>query len=253
MKKTIIVLCLGMILSSCSIVGPGERGVRIALGSVSDDAKTPGVYLWIPFLMGMANINVQVQKADIESTAASKDMQDIHAHVAVNWSLSPDKVVVTYKTIGDESDVEKRILNPAVNEIMKAATSKRTAEEVLTKRLEMKKDIDEGLSSRLAQYGITLHDVSIVDLKFSDGFSQAIEHKQIAEQQAKQASYVAEKATQDARAEVERAKGQAEAQRLLKSTMTGEILQQRAIEKWDGHFPQVMGSGQVPFLNLNLK
>jgi len=253
MKKMIVVLCLGLVFSGCSIVGPGERGVRITLGSVSEEAKAPGAYFWIPFLVGMENIDVQVQKADIESNAASKDMQDVHAHVAVNWSLSPDKVVSTYKAIGDERAVETRILNPAVNEVMKAATAKRTAEEVLTKRLEMKKDIDEGLSARLSQYGITLHDVSIVDLKFSEGFSQAIEHKQIAEQQAKQASYVAEKATQDARAEVERAKGQAEAQRLLKSTMTSEILQQRAIEKWDGHFPQVMGGGSVPFLNLNLK
>ena len=136
---------------------------------------------------------------------------------------------------------------------MKSATAKRTAEEVLTKRLEMKQDIDDVLRERLLSYGIKLHDVSIVNLKFSEGFTQAIEHKQIAEQQAKQAAYVAEKATQDAKAEVEKAKGQAEAQRLLKSTITSEILQQKAIDKWDGRFPQVMGSGHVPFLNIELK
>lgn len=248
MKK---VLVLALILSGCSVVGPGERGVRISLGSVSDDAKVPGAYLWIPFLLGMAKVDVQIQKSDIESGAASKDMQDIRAKVAINWSLSPDNVVKTYKEIGNENDVENRILTPAVNEVMKSASAKRTAEEVLTHRMEMKKDIDDGLKIRLSQYGITLHDISIVDLRFSEGFTQAIEHKQIAEQQAKQAAYAADKATQDARAEVERAKGQAESQRLLRANLTDEILQQKAIEKWDGKLPEILANGgALPFINL---
>lgn len=252
MKKFFIIVT-ALTMTACSVVGPGQRGVRVSLGTVSEEPKPPGAYLWIPFIMGMAKIDVQVQKTDIESSAASKDMQDVHAAVAVNWALSPENVVKTYKEIGDEYEIEERILKPAVNEVMKAATARRTAEEVLTQRLDMKKDIDAGLLERLKRYGIELHDVSIVNLKFSEGFSQAIEHKQIAEQQAKQAGYVAEKATQDAKAEVERAKGQATAQNLIKSTMTKEILQQRAIEKWDGHFPQVLGSGSVPFINVDMK
>lgn len=239
-----------LMLTSCTIVGPGERGIRISLGSVSEDSKPSGAYLWLPFVLGMAKIDMQIQKSEIEATAASKDMQDVTAKVAINWSMSPENLVKTYKEIGDEDDVSKRILMPAVNEVLKASTAKRTAEEILTKRLEMKKDIDEGLKERLGKYGIALQDISITNLKFSDGFAQAIEHKQIAEQQAKQAAYVAEKATQDAKAEVERAKGQAEAQRLLKESITPGLLQKMAIEKWDGHFPQYMGGGPVPFLNI---
>jgi prohibitin 1 len=247
----VLVLAFAFFATGCSVVGPGQRGIRISLGKVNETPLAPGAYLWIPMVYGLQKMNVQIQKADIESSAASKDMQDVRAKVAVNWSLAPENVVRTYKEIGDEADVEQRILAPAVNEVLKAATSKRTAEEVLTKRLEMKKDIDEALLARLKQYGITVHDVSIVNLGFSEGFTQAIEHKQIAEQQAKQASYVAEKATQDARAEIERAKGQAESQRLMKQTITTEILQKMAIEKWDGKFPQVMGGNQtLPFINI---
>lgn len=249
--KFILAMSLGF-LCACTVVGPGQRGVRISLGTVSEDPKPPGAYVWIPFIMGMDKIDVQIEKSEISSNAASKDMQDIHAEVAINWSMAPENVVKTYKAIGDQHEVERRILEPAVNEVMKSTTAKRTAEEVLTKRMEMKKDIDDGLILRLAQYGITLHDVSITNLKFSEGFTQAIEHKQIAEQQAQQAAYVAQKATQDAKAEIERAKGQAEAQRLMKSTITQEILQQRAIEKWDGHFPQVMGAN-TPFISFDSK
>lgn len=184
MKIVLIGLLLAM--TACSVVGPGERGVRVSLGSVSADAKPPGAYMWIPFIMGMKKINVQLQKSEIKASAASHDMQDVTAVVAVNWSMSPDNVVDTYQKIGDEDDVEQRVLIPSVNEVLKAATSKRNAEEILTKRLEMKKDIDEGLSARLKQYGITLQDISIVNLQFSHGFTEAIEQKQIAEQQAKQ-------------------------------------------------------------------
>lgn len=261
--KILFMTMIAFSLIGCSIVGPGSRGVRTTFGSVSDEVKDTGFYLWIPFILGMKKINIQIQKSDIKSTAASKDMQDIHAEVAVNWSLNAKDVVKTYKEIGDEDDVEIRILLPAVNEVMKATTSKLTAEEVLTKRMQMKDDIDKGLKARLAQYGITLYDVSIVNLQFSPGFTQAIEHKQIAEQQAQQAVYVAQKATQDAIAAVEqakgesqstleRAKGQAKAQELLKSTLTKEMLQQHAIDKWNGNFPQVMGSGSLPFINLKM-
>lgn len=261
--KKLILIATCLMLSACSVVGPGSRGVRTTFGTVSDDVKDSGLYLWIPFVLGMKKINVQIQKSDIKATAASKDMQDIHAEVAVNWSLDPKNVVKTYKEIGDEDDVEIRILIPAVNEVMKATTSKLSAEEVLTKRLDMKTSIDNGLKNRLAQYGITLYDVSIVNLQFSSGFTQSIEHKQIAEQEAQQAVYVAQKATQDAKAAVEqakgesqstleRAKGQAKAQELLRSTLTKEILQQHAIDKWSGNFPQVMGSGSLPFINLKM-
>lgn len=236
-------------LGACSIVGPGELGVRISLGSVSDEAKVPGAYLWFPFVMGMATVDTQIQNSEIESNAASKDMQEVHAKVAVNWSLTPENAVRTYKQVGDEEAVKLRILIPAVNEVLKSATAKLTAEEVLTKRMEMKADIDKALKERLSQYGISLHDVNIVNLEFSDGFTQAIENKQIAEQQAKQAHYVADKATQDAKAEVERAKGQAEAQKLVKSTISPELLKLKAIEKWDGKLSTVSGGGVTPFIN----
>lgn len=249
--KIIFILILAMQVTACTVIAPGEVGIRVSLGKVGDEPKPSGAYVWLPFIIGMENINIQIQKSEMEAAAASRDMQDVTATLAVNWSINPKVVIQTYKEIGTQEDVRQRILLPAVNEVLKSATAKRNAEEILTKRMEMKKDIDETLKERLLQYGIVLHDVSIVNLKFSQGFTQAIEHKQIAEQQAKQAAYVAEKATQDAKAEVERAKGQAESQKLVKESISQAILQKAAIDKWDGKFPQVMGSGNLPFI-LNL-
>lgn len=249
----ILAIVMAVAATGCSVIGPGQRGIRISLGTVSNDLKEPGAYAWFPSLLGMVKINVQIQKSEVEASAASKDMQEITTHVALNWSLAPEKVIDTYKTIGDEDDVLTRIISPAINEVLKATAAQRNAEEALTQRLSMKNEIDTQLKARLATYGITVHDLSIVNFKFTDEFEKAIERKQIAEQEAKQAGYDAAKALQQAKAQVNRAQGEADSQKLVRATLTAEILQQRAIEKWDGHFPQVMGSGTMPFLNLNLK
>lgn len=252
-KMKPLIISMIFVLGGCSVVGPGERGIRVSLGKASSDVKDSGAYFWIPFLVGMKRIDVQIQKSEVQAFAASKDMQEITTHVAVNWSISPEKVVEIYKSIGDERDVFSRLIEPSVQEVMKEAVSKRTADEALTKRLEMKVDIDRSLKDRLSHYGVNVTDVNIVNFKFSDEFLKAIEEKQIAEQHSKQAEYGALKAIQDAKAEVNRAKGQAEAQQLMKSTITKEILQQRAIEKWDGKFPHVMGAGALPFINLKME
>lgn len=250
MKKFML---LAVLLSGCTVVGPGQRGIRFFFGKASSTVEEPGAYVWIPFFSGMEKVDVQVQKSEIRTSAASKDMQEITTDLAINWKLSPERVVLTYKNVGNEDAILQRILYPAVNEVLKAATAKYTAEDILKKRTELKSAVDAGLKERLNAYGIDLFDVSITHLEFTKGFEEAIEQKQIAEQRAKQASYEAEKATQDARAAVETAKGQAASQQLIKASITHEILQQRAIEKWDGHFPQVMGSGALPFINLKME
>ncbi len=154
-----------------------------------------------------------------------------------------------------------RILTPAVSEVFKAVTARKTAEEIITKRSDLAEETQVMLKERLSKYGVVLDDIAIVDLDFTAEFARAVESKQIAEQQAKQAEYVANKATADAKATVNTAKGQAEAaltnaraqaeaQRLLKQSITPELLQLKAIEKWDGSMPQVIGTGGNLLFNI---
>lgn len=243
---------LAIFLSGCSVISPGERGVRIYAGHASAEPLQPGPHFWFPVLAGIASVDVQVQKSQVDSVPQSKDMQNITTSVAVNWSIDPDQVVAVYKRLGDEEEIYTRIIQPAVSEVLKSSMAQMTAEEILLKRMELKKNIDAGLTARLQAYGVNATDVNIVDLKFDERFTKAIEDKQIAEQQAKAAQYVADKAVKDAEAQVNLAKGQAESQRLLQVSTTPVILQQAAINKWDGHFPQYMGGGQLPFLNIKV-
>ncbi|WP_206208927.1 SPFH domain-containing protein, partial [Vogesella mureinivorans] len=91
--------------------------------------------------------------------------------------------------------------------------------EAITKREELKQDFDTALGQRLDKYGIIVLDTSVVDLTFSPEFARAVEEKQIAEQRAQRAVYVAQEAEQEAQADINRAKGRAEAQRLLAETL----------------------------------
>lgn len=240
------------LLKSFVTVNPGERGVLINLGKVQKTILDEGIHPVFPFITSVKKLNVRIQKTDIEATAGTKDLQSVQTKLALNWYIDPTKVNKIYQQIGDEQQITTQIITPAITEVLKAATPKKTAEEILTQREELKAVIDTAIKERLAVYGIIVSEVAIVNVSFSPAFAKAIEAKQIAEQQAKQADYEALKATKQAEAEVNRAKGQAEAQRLMRQTLTAQLLQKQAIEKWNGQFPQVMsGNGTLPFINIS--
>lgn len=260
MKNKILVFSL-IFLTGCSVVNPGERGVRITLGSAGSESLNSGVYLWIPFITDVEQLNVRVQKSEVETNAASKDMQDVHTTFALNWRLEAEKVPEIFKTMGDEDDVLQNVIKPAISEVLKAATAKKTAEEILTKRHELKEEVDAEIKARMAKYNLIVDEINITNVQFSRDFTKAVEEKQIAEQKAKQAEYDAIKAKVDAGAAVNKARGeaesnlviakaQAEAQKLLQTTVSPAILQLKAIEKWDGTMPQIMGNSANMLFNI---
>lgn len=125
-----------------------------------------------------------------------------------------------------------------------------TAEEIITKREEVKAGVDDLLTTRLTNYHVAVDDISLVHVHFSERFRDAVEKKQIAEQEAKRAEFVALKAIQQAETMVNLAKGEAEAQRLVQETLTAEILQKQTIEKWDGELPKIVSEGGKEVLSL---
>ena len=234
------------------IVNAGERGVVMQFGKVQDRVLDEGLHAIMPGVDTVKKINIRVQKDEFTDTAASSDLQQIRSKIAVNWRIEADKVNDIYQQVGDEERIVISIINPAVSEVLKAATAKKTAEQIITERNDLKNEIDEGLQARLSPYGLAIDNVSLIDFSFSEEFAKAIEAKQIAEQEAKRAVYLQEKANREIEIEVSRAKGQAEAQKVLRENLTPELLQKQAIDKWDGKFPEVMtGDGTLPFINVN--
>ena len=249
---SVVLLVVAIIFKPFTIVNAGERGVMLQFGKVQDNVLDEGIHPIIPIITQVKRLSVRVQQNSFKADAASKDLQKVSTQLAVNWHIDARQVNKVFQRIGDQEEIISRIITPAVSEVLKAATANKTAEEIITKRNDLKQEIDNNLKNRLANYGVLIDDVSLVDFTFSPEFSKAIESKQIAEQEAKQAEFIALKAAKEAVGEVNRAKGQAEAQRLQRQTLTKELLQKQAIEKWDGRFPTVMaGDGALPLINLD--
>lgn len=253
-----------MLMGSYAIVPPGHRGIVIHMGKTSDVVLEEGFTFKIPFVTNVKSVSTRIQETSIQTEAASRDMQTVHTVLSINWHISPDKVNTVFKRIGESEVIENNIIQKQVSEVLKAATALMSAEEILSRRNELKLRIDNDLIQKLAAFDLSVDNVNLADFKFEPEFNKAVESKQIAEQQAKQAEYVAQKAEVDARAEVNTAKGRAAAtlikakaeadSNLLKlKTLTPELIRYETIQRWDGALPQVQsGSGSGTLFNLNL-
>ena len=236
-------------LGSVYMTPVGHVGVVTQFGDVKYQVRQ-GIHMKAPLgIQSVYNFDTRVQKDDVKTEGASKDLQIVKMEVVANWHITPNKVMDTFQKVGTKNDVVRKIIAPAINEVIKASSAKYTAEEIITKRPKLKQDIDLKLSKRLRDYGVTLDDVSLVNIDFSPEFNKAIEEKQVAEQEAQKAQFIAEKAKKEAEAIVNKAKGEAEAQRLQQESLTPNLLQKLWIEKWDGKLPQYVTNGS-PLLTI---
>ncbi len=241
------IIVLITVLSSFIIINPGERGVKVTLGTMSSDVLTEGLHFKLPFVQNVQIVDVKTQKAEYESNSASKDLQSVASIVAINYNPEPSSVGRLLSEIG--SNYEFKIIKPAIEEAVKSSTAQFTAEELITKRSEVKDKITETVKARLAKSYIEVDEVSIVDFGFSPEFDKAIEQKQTAEQQALKAKWELERVKIEAQQKVEQAKAEAEALRLQKQELTPELVKLRAIEKWNGVLPKVTG-GATPMVPI---
>ncbi|MEM9264062.1 MAG: prohibitin family protein [Cyanobacteria bacterium P01_F01_bin.13] len=253
-------IVIGLILTSTLvIINPGQAGVLSILGKAQNAPLLEGVHIKPPLVSFVDIYDVTVQKFEVPAESSTKDLQDLRARFAINFRLDPSNIVEIRRKQGTLANVVTKIIAPQTQESFKIAAARRTVEEAITQRTKLKEDFDDALSSRLEKYGIIILDTSVVDLSFSDEFARAVEEKQIAEQSARRAVYVAQQAEQEAQAEINRAKGRAEAQRLLAETLKAQggelVLEKEAIEAWKAggsKMPRVlvMGDkgGQVPFI-----
>ena len=250
-QLTLVIIFLAILSKFFVIVNAGERGVLMQFGKVQEQVLGEGLHVIVPTVYSVKKLSVRVQKQEISAEASSKDLQDVFTDVALNWHIIPDEANAIFQQIGDEKEVVVRIIDPAVEEVLKAVMAKYTAEEIITKRGEVKAAVDEFLTLRLLTYHIAVDDISLVHVHFSERFSDAVEAKQIAEQEAKRGEFLALKAVKEAEAKVNLAKGEAEVQRLLQDNLTPELLERQAIEKWDGKLPLIFGDGGKNLFDLS--
>lgn len=247
--STVVLGIIGILIilpgvGAWNIIGAGNVGVITRFGAVNRVAN-PGLILKIPLVEYVHMMETRTQKEVADASSASKDLQEVKATIALNYHLRGEKAVEVYQNIG--TDYKTRVIDPAMQEAFKATTAKFTAEELIGKREAVKQEALTELKDRLSSYNVVVDNFNIINFDFSAEFNQAIEQKQVAQQNL-------EKAKLEAQTALTQAQGQANAQKALKDTgsLSAEYLEFLALQKWNGVLPTVTGNG-VPFINIPIK
>lgn len=259
--KAIVISAIAVILlliagiSTVTIVPAGTAGVVVTMGKVSNNALDSGLHFKIPFIQSVVIMNNKIQKCEVESNSVSKDLQTVSSSVAVNFHISSDSAASIYRTIGEQ--YQDTVLQPAIQEAVKSISAQYTAEELITKRTAVGDEIGSALTEKVSEYGIIIDKFNIVNFGFTDEFNDAIEQKQVAEQnylkaktekeqQLMEAEADAKKqvisAEAEAEAKLKKAEAEAEANEKINASLNGNILTYQQIQKWDGKYPNVVSS-----------
>lgn len=233
-------LVVAFLFSTFTIVPSGSSGVRTTFGKVSDTVMESGMNFQLPFIQKTIIINNQVQREDVQGEAASKDLQTVAYNVSVNYNVIASESANLYRNVGKSwSEV---IIRPAIQESVKAAIARYTAEQLITNRSSVSNDMLEEISNRMKDYGINVSEINIITMDFSAEFDAAIEAKTVAEQQVLTEQQNLEKVKVVAEQKIVEAQAEAEANKTKSESITDEILTSDFISKWNGQTPVVMGS-----------
>lgn len=244
---------LTIVASAFTVISAGHTGVQVTFGEVNMTPLSEGVHFVNP-LSSVKDVDVRLQKAKLDgASAGTKDLQQVHTDIVVQYRLNAAKVPHIYKEFG--LNVDDKVLGPGINEAFKSVTGHYTSEELITKRDEVSMAITDHLRNKMAPFNIDVSGVSLVNFGFSADYQKAIESKVIATQNKLKAEQDLERIKVEAASRVAQAKGEAEAisiqAQAIQSNGGANYVQLQWIEKWDGKLPDtVVGADSKTLMNI---
>lgn len=268
-KRAVLgILALIVVFGSFGTVGAGERGVKTRLNAVVGTVQ-PGLYFKVPLADSVHKMDVKTRTINYDKNGAegdkkdtsqlfgaSKDLQDVQIGVVVNYHIDATHVTDIFSQYSSVENYEGNVIEPIVRQTVKSTSAQFTAEELVTKRAEYSDAVNKALATQFTEKNAVLENFSVTNFEFSKAFSDAIESKVTAVQNAEAQKNKLEQVKYEAQQTVETAKATAEAQRISSQALAAQggqdYVNLKAIEKWDGHLPNQMIPGQsLPFINLS--
>jgi regulator of protease activity HflC (stomatin/prohibitin superfamily) len=272
----LLVLGFSALATSCTTIDAGNVGVVKHFGAVQSSTLEEGIHFVRPYgFATVTSISTKMMSADADAKASSKDLQGVSTKVSVQYSINGNLAPRVLQRVGDEGVVTASILSPALQECVKAVTSQYTAEQLITKRGEVKANIekelrafvDRTLAQKDVKGALQIASVAITNFEFSPEFNEAIEAKVKAEQDALKAENEKRKRVTQAEASAAEVKLAAEAtafqieneSKARADAIKREsdalqanpnLVQLRIAEKWNGVLPTYAGGGAIPMLNI---
>lgn len=245
----LVLVILFFALGPIVIVKTGHRGVVLRFSKVTGQVLDEGLHFIIPVVNTVKQLSVQTHKIEDSTLAYSKDIQSVETTIALNYHINPASADALYKEV--QKDFEDVLIEPSIEESVKAATANFTAQELIEKRPIVKEEIKNALIERLSKYFI-VDDFSIVNFSFNEQFEEAVEDKQVAKQIALKAENDLLRIEIEAKQVVAKAKAEAESIRIQGQALRENpgLVDLKAVEKWDGQLPIYMLGDTVPFVNV---
>lgn len=265
---TAILFIFCLIFSCVANVPTGHTGVLTTFGKVENHTLEAGMNFKAPW-QSVVTMDNRVQKQSTDLICFSSDIQEVSMKYTVNYQISSADAMTIYKTIG--IDYYANIIVPNITESVKTSVAHYNAEALVSGRGELSKVIQDDLTIRLAAYNIIVVSASIEDMDFTDAFTNAVEAKQVAEQNKLKAQTEAEQRIIEANAAAEIAKVNAEAaaeakkiaadaeayeiaakaeaeaaaNKQIAESLTKELIEYKYYETWDGELPGVVGADTI--------
>ncbi|KAK4057009.1 Prohibitin-1, subunit of the prohibitin complex (Phb1p-Phb2p) [Microbotryomycetes sp. JL221] len=234
MSRLLVPGIIGVSLVQASLydVPGGHRAIVFdRFSGVREQPSNEGTHFLVPWLQKPILYDVRIKPRNISTTTGSKDMQMVSLTLRVMSRPDTRHLATIYRSLG--LDYDERVLPSIGNEVLKATVAQFDAAELITQREVVSSRIREDLLKRASEFNIVLEDVSITHMTFGKEFTQAVEQKQIAQQEAERAKFIVERSEQERQAAVVRAEGEAEAATIISRALNkaGEgLVQFRRIE-----------------------
>lgn len=273
-------IVLIVFLGCIKTVPTGYTGILTTFGRVEEQTMSAGVHLIAPW-QRVVRLDNRTQKVELTTQTFSSDIQQVDVQMSVNYAIDQSTAQNLYKTVGEK--YFDNIVYPRILENTKAVFAQYTAEELVGTRQNLSVQIQDYLAKDVAQYGITIVSFAVEDIDFTDAFTNAVEAKQVAQQnkltaETEQAQKTmeqkaaAERQVIDAEAQAEVAKIQAEADlevtkiqadaaeyagqkeaaknKAISEWLTPDLIQYYYIQQWNGKLPNYMMGNSSPLIEL---
>lgn len=228
MGAAAFIIVIGTIFASYTRVETGRVGVVYTFGNIQNEPLVPGLH-WIKPWQNVKMANIQIQPATFEDLGSfTSEAQEVGVTETLNYQLSSDNVVNLYTEVGP--DWYNTLIPPRVLQTTKEVTAKYSATALGPNRNKLRNEILEGLNAKLKPYSINVVEVTIDNIRYSDAFTNSIEAKQQATQQALQAEAKVRQSEAEAEQRVAEARGQAKANQILAASLTNEVIRSREID-----------------------
>lgn len=246
-----------LLLTSFKVVPTGHTGILTTFGKVADTTYEAGFHIKAPW-QRVITIDNRTQKETISMSCFSSDIQEVSVIYTINYQIDKANAQNIYKNVGVA--YFDTVVEPKVLEAVKGVFAQYNAESLISSRAAVSRKIEETLTTELAKYNIEVVAASIENIDFTDAFTDAVEAKQVAEQNKLRAETEQEQLTLEAEAAATRklietqaeadalliqANAQAEANLIVSESLTKDILQEKTIDKWNGELPMVTDGSNI--------